>query len=45
MRFGELEDDHLNPTDYSRECNKLYPIEVSLCKHLCLNGLRCRAEL
>mmetsp|Transcript_74009 Transcript_74009/g.120159 ORF Transcript_74009/g.120159 Transcript_74009/m.120159 type:complete len:146 (+) Transcript_74009:45-482(+) len=30
MRFGELEDDHLNPTDFSNEVNKIYPVEVGL---------------
>lgn len=30
MRFGELEDDHLNPTDFSREVNKIYPVEIAL---------------
>ena len=36
MRFGELEDDHLNPTDFSKECNKMYPIEV--CLRVCVRG-------
>ena len=30
MRFGELEDDHLNPTDFSREVNKMFPVEMAL---------------
>jgi|ERR1712216_1019935 len=30
MRFGELEDDHLNPTDFSREVNRIFPFEVAM---------------
>ena len=28
MRYSDLEEDHINPTDFSKEMNKIYPFEV-----------------
>mmetsp|Transcript_18150 Transcript_18150/g.45777 ORF Transcript_18150/g.45777 Transcript_18150/m.45777 type:complete len:166 (+) Transcript_18150:225-722(+) len=30
LKFGELEDDHMNPTDFARDMNYVYPLELGL---------------
>eukprot|EP00282_Hemiselmis_andersenii_P014756 CAMPEP_0114167282 /NCGR_PEP_ID=MMETSP0043_2-20121206/32322_1 /TAXON_ID=464988 /ORGANISM="Hemiselmis andersenii, Strain CCMP644" /LENGTH=171 /DNA_ID=CAMNT_0001264407 /DNA_START=206 /DNA_END=718 /DNA_ORIENTATION=+ len=30
LKFGELEDDHMNPTDFARDMNYVYPLEMGL---------------
>eukprot|EP00285_Hemiselmis_virescens_P013550 CAMPEP_0173391358 /NCGR_PEP_ID=MMETSP1356-20130122/18336_1 /TAXON_ID=77927 ORGANISM="Hemiselmis virescens, Strain PCC157" /NCGR_SAMPLE_ID=MMETSP1356 /ASSEMBLY_ACC=CAM_ASM_000847 /LENGTH=163 /DNA_ID=CAMNT_0014348969 /DNA_START=224 /DNA_END=711 /DNA_ORIENTATION=+ len=30
LKFSELEDDHMNPTDFARDMNYVYPLEMGL---------------
>uniref|UniRef100_A0A7S0YXD0 Transmembrane protein 138 n=1 Tax=Hemiselmis tepida TaxID=464990 RepID=A0A7S0YXD0_9CRYP len=30
LKFGELEDDHMNPTDFARDMNYVFPLELGL---------------
>mmetsp|Transcript_33425 Transcript_33425/g.51978 ORF Transcript_33425/g.51978 Transcript_33425/m.51978 type:complete len:167 (-) Transcript_33425:807-1307(-) len=30
LKFGELEEDHLNPTDFAKNMNSLFPIELAI---------------